>query len=79
MESHLSKEAYWLLFSHDHSAVNFCINGLHSCEFYSAVAANDDKYGFTGQDRIDAGVTNADLALEFFNPGAWIRVIDVQV
>ena len=51
--------------------------GFHSCEFYSALAANDHKYGFTGQD--DAGVTNADLALNFFNPGTWIRVVGAQV
>ena len=75
MEPHLSKEANGLLFSHDHNAVNDYINGLSLiCEFYSSLAANDDKYGFTGQDRVDAGVANADLALKYVS----IRVHETQ-
>lgn len=75
MEPHISKELHALLFSHDHNAANDHITGLSLiCDFYSTLAANDVKYGFTGQDRIDAGVANADLALKYVS----IRVHETQ-
>ena len=66
MEPHVSKDLFPLLFSRDHNAVNDYISGLNVlCEFYSALAASDDKYGFTGQERADVGIANADLTLKY--------------
>ncbi|KAI5124542.1 hypothetical protein M0805_003064 [Coniferiporia weirii] len=75
VEPHASKELVALLFSRDHNAVNDHISGLNIlCDFYSALAAGDDKYGFSGQDRNNVGIANIDLALKYVS----IRVHEPQ-
>lgn len=75
VEPHASKELFSLLFSRDHNAINDYVAGLGVlCDFYSSLALGDDKYGFTGQDRYDIGIANADLALKYVS----IRVHEPQ-
>ncbi|THH06772.1 hypothetical protein EW145_g3859 [Phellinidium pouzarii] len=75
VEPHASKELTALLFSRDHNAVNDHVSGLGLlCDFYSALAANDDKYGFAGQDRNNVGLANIDLTLKYVS----IRVHEPQ-
>ncbi|KAH8117420.1 microtubule associated protein [Phellopilus nigrolimitatus] len=74
-EPHTSKELFSLLFSRDHNAINDHISGLNMlCDFYSTLAAGDDRYGFSGQERSTVGIANADLALKYVS----IRVHEPQ-
>ena len=75
MEPHTSRDLFSLLFSRDHNAINDYISGMSMiCEFYSGLVTGDDKYGFSGQDRHDIGVANADLALKYVS----VRVHEPQ-
>ena len=75
VEPHASKELFSLLFSRDHNAVNDHVSGLTIlCDFYAALAAGDDRYGLSPQERSDIGIANADLTLKYVS----IRVHEPQ-